>query len=173
MQAFIGFLSKVADAAVMGLLTLNIFSATFLLAWGHDGSVCLPKAKADKDESNKLPGDDHFTVPSWVKVAIIALPFAIYPLTVCVSGLVKAVEQGARGLGVVATLCLVEFMYGLLIGGLMTVCMSEAPWRWVLGVTISLNAVLLVIWGCHFEQPAVRILLARPFLYFDDMTRSN
>jgi hypothetical protein len=170
MQAFIGFLSKVADAAVMGLLTLNLFSATFFLAWGKPRSPCLPKAHKDKP---KLLGDDHFTLLSWVKVAIIGLPFVIYPATVFVSGLVKAVEQGCRGLQLAATLCLTEFVYGLLIGGLMTVCMSGAAWLSVLRVTIALNVLLLLTWGWHFEYPTVNILLSPPFLYFDDTAFSN
>lgn len=153
MQAFIGFLSNVADAAVMGLLTLNIFSATFLLAWGKEGSVCLPKPK---DDPKKLQGDNDFSLPSWVKVIIVGIPFTMYPFTVYVSGLVKAAEQGRHTLGLVATLCLMEFVYGLLIGGVMTFCMSNASWKSVVVVTVLLNALLLVIWGRYFEYPAVK-----------------
>uniref|UniRef100_A0A0A8Y261 Uncharacterized protein n=1 Tax=Arundo donax TaxID=35708 RepID=A0A0A8Y261_ARUDO len=142
-QATVGFLTKVADTSVMGLVTLSIFCATYLLAWGKAGSACIPEASNDSKDSD----------PSWEQVFIASLPFVVLPLTLFVSGLVKATETDPRALGVVATLCLIEFVVAIILGGGMTFCVSGASWIPVGVVTLLLIVLMILTWGVTFKHP--------------------
>ncbi|XP_062197833.1 uncharacterized protein LOC133900652 [Phragmites australis] len=150
-EVTVGFLTKVMDASVMGLVTLSTFSATYLLAWGNPGSTCISKPKDSSDSKDSSP--------SWVQVLITSLPFAVFPITLFVSGLVQAAEKDGHALGIVATFCLIEFIVAIILGGGMTVCMSGASWKPIAFVTLLLIVLMVVMWGFIFKHPKVKTLI--------------
>lgn len=141
MQGTIGFLKKTADTSVMGLVTLCTIFATYLLAWGKSGSACIPKPKVSTDLS-------------WVQILIGTLPFAIFPITIYVNGIVQAAEIDGHALGISATLCLLEFIAAIVLGGGMMFCVSG--WLWLWCVPALMMVTLLLMWGLTFKHPKVR-----------------
>ncbi|TVU23725.1 hypothetical protein EJB05_26104, partial [Eragrostis curvula] len=151
--AFGACLETIAGAMVTAVLTLNIYTATYFLAWAKDKSGCMVEPKPDYDllSATGIPEN----VKIWLKIAAVALPFAFVPLTICISGMAKAAEKSGHGLGYVAGLVIGEVCYVMMLGGLMTVCMSDKSYKEVGAVILGLLASLLLIWGCVFKYPKV------------------
>ncbi|XP_066334558.1 uncharacterized protein [Miscanthus floridulus] len=136
-KALADFLDSVATVAVMGILSLNIYCATYFVAWAPKGSICISKA-----------------FNTWAKVIVVCLPFTLFPLTLYIAGQAKALQNdNLRGLGLVAGAVLLEIVYVLSMGGLMTVCMSARPWLPVVLVTGFLSLLLVTACGCCCYSP--------------------
>lgn len=151
MQATIAFLKQAADSSVMGLVTLSAFFATYLLAWGPAGSTCIPPPpKPYKD-------DNPSWVQLWVPLLAAALPFIVFPLTLFVSGLVKAAEKDGHALGFVAAMCLLEVVGSITIGSGMMFCMSG--WSQIWYVACLIIVLMVLTWGFTFKYPAVRLFI--------------
>lgn len=56
---------------------------------------------------------------------MVSIPFTGLPLSLCIGGLAKAAKENLGYLGCVAGLVMVEIMYVIVLGGLMTACMSD------------------------------------------------
>ncbi|TVU23627.1 hypothetical protein EJB05_26003, partial [Eragrostis curvula] len=150
-KATICFLTKAADTSVMGLVTLIALCATYLLAWGRPGTACIPKLKNITVTEGPVKLTELVQEPSWVQVIVASLPFAVFPLTLYVSGMVQAAKKDAHALGAVATLCLLEFIAAIALGGVMMVCVTGSLW-WL--IAPGLLIVLMVLtWGLTFEYP--------------------
>ncbi|KAJ1276703.1 hypothetical protein BS78_05G235000 [Paspalum vaginatum] len=137
--AFTAFLTKAVDNAVMGLLTLNVFAVTYLLAWAKPGSSCV-------SESNKM-----LDPKTWLKIVMCVFPFIWYPLTVYANGLLKAAEHGCPSLGLVATISLFGFMHCCFIAGVLIACATEIPWFLLVSCVVCLT--VLVAWRHSFPEP--------------------
>ncbi|TVU23605.1 hypothetical protein EJB05_25980 [Eragrostis curvula] len=150
-KATISFLPKAADTSVMGLVTLIALCATYLLAWGRPGTACIPKLK----NITVTEGSEKFTEwvqePSWMQVIVASLPFAVFPLTLYVSGMVQAAKKDEHALGAVATLCLLEFIAAIVLGGVMTVCVTGSLW-WLIA-PVLLIVLMVLTWGLTFKYP--------------------
>lgn len=164
-QATPFFLSKIADAAVMGLVTHFTFLATYLFAWGPKGSICIPDINEDKKVSNVSWGqginkDRNVSDLSWVQVFVAYLPFIVLPLALVSKGLAKVAESEKGVVGFVAGLFLFELILAIILGGCMSYCMAELSLLPTLAATIILVLVLIVIWGLSLKYPR---FLARRF----------
>lgn len=130
----------------MAILTLNIYSATFFLVWATPDNIC-------------LVGKDHTfsdNLKKTVKIITVCLPFSVCPLTLYIAGQAKALQHDQRGMGCVAGLVIIECIYILFLGALMTVCMSERSYKAVGAVTAVLVVLLVVTWGCCCYHPKVK-----------------
>ncbi|TVU23722.1 hypothetical protein EJB05_26101 [Eragrostis curvula] len=118
-QAFLDFLENAASIGVMAILTLNIYCATYFLVWAKPDAVCLV-----------VKGDTFYDgLKTWVKTIAVGLPFAACPVTLYIAGQAKALSTNISGLGFVSGMVILEYIYILLIGALMTVCMSDSPYQ--------------------------------------------
>uniref|UniRef100_A0A0D9XUY4 Uncharacterized protein n=1 Tax=Leersia perrieri TaxID=77586 RepID=A0A0D9XUY4_9ORYZ len=142
-QALSALLENVANLAVAGILTLNIYSATYFLNWSNPESICV---NANDTTFSKMAKGN-------IKVVLVCLPFVIFPLTLCVSGQASALKKRIGGVGFVAGLVILEMMYILCLGGLMSVCMSNAPYKVVLAITIGTIFFVLWLWSCFCYHP--------------------
>lgn len=133
----------------MAILTLNIYSATYFLAWAKPDSVCLDLKNSKLSKTFKVV----------LKIIIVSLPFAFCPVTLCISGNVKALQQERRGMGYAAGLVILEIIFVFILGALMTVCMSEASVPIVIGVTIGIVIFVFLAWGCWCHHPKVKSLI--------------
>lgn len=121
-------MSYLASAAVKGILTLNIYSASYFLAWKKEGAFChifpeSPSALASAIFVDAASSDRAIT--TLIQLIVVSIPFTGLPLSLCIGGLAKAAKENLGYLGCVAGLVMVEIMYVIVLGGLMTACMSD------------------------------------------------
>ncbi|KAL6654302.1 hypothetical protein ACP70R_007767 [Stipagrostis hirtigluma subsp. patula] len=142
-EAFGSCPKAVASAIVMVLLTLNVYSATYFLAWAKDGSSCTVSSKPNGVFANKFPND----VKDGIKIAAVTLPFTFVPFTLCVSGIANEVKT-RRGLGFTAGLILFEVGYVVCLGSLMVVCMVDISYKLALWIATVVVALIALMWRC-------------------------
>uniref|UniRef100_A0A0A8Y2T7 PGG domain-containing protein n=1 Tax=Arundo donax TaxID=35708 RepID=A0A0A8Y2T7_ARUDO len=144
----------ISAAAVMGILTLNIYSASYFLAWRKEGSHChfLPgsKTSAPDSASDSKISDGTDTL---VQLIVVSLPFAGFPIAFFIAALAKAAQKKTRFLGCVAGLVICEIIYILVLGGIMMTCMSNVSGKSVALVTLILVSLLVLLWGCCCQYP--------------------
>ena len=139
---------------MMGLLALTTFSATYLLYWAKPGSVCIPTTTGSTDKTL-----------SWQQILFGVLPFVVFPLTLILSGLARGAENNRHALGLVASLCLSEIMFALILGGGMTICMGATSVTTVGIVIFGLAFLMVVGWAVIFKYP--RVMTLTPLLFVD------
>ncbi|CAN6190911.1 unnamed protein product [Urochloa humidicola] len=153
-------ISNTSNIMVMGILTLNIYSASYFLAWRKDGSVChiFPRTASAPVSSNSpdsAVSDKNAT--TFIQLVVVSLPFTGLALTVGIGFLAKMSKEAVQYLGCAAGLVATEIVYIIALGGVMTACMSSVSGPSVGFVTLGLLSLLLLMWGyCCFHPKCLR-----------------
>lgn len=115
-------MSYLSNAAVMAILTLNIYSASYFLAWRKEGDFC----HIFSDSANAPDAaTSEKTTTAMIRLILVSIPFSTLPVTLCIGGLAKVSKETVSYLGCVSGLVMLEIMYSIILGGIMTACMSN------------------------------------------------
>ncbi|CAN6190914.1 unnamed protein product [Urochloa humidicola] len=159
-ELYASCISNTSNIMVMGILTLNIYSASYFLAWRKDGSVChiFPRTASAPVSSNSpdsAVSDKNAT--TFIQLVVVSLPFTGLALTVGIGFLAKMSKEAVQYLGCAAGLVATEIVYIIALGGVMTACMSSVSGPSVGFVTLGLLSLLLLMWGyCCFHPKCLR-----------------
>jgi hypothetical protein len=88
-----------------------------------------------------------------------AMPFILYPVTLWINGMAKMAENDHRGLSVVSFAVIMEYIWFILVNGMLTQCISKASYVIVIVVMATAIGLLLVVWSITFNRPKVNYSL--------------